>query len=105
MRRLFPIAILALLAGCASVTPEEAVRHRLIDAGLKPPVAACMAERLVRRLSPEELRRLGHAAQLAEGRQVDEMTVGELADRISAVGDPHIVEVVTRAGIGCAIAG
>lgn len=105
MRRLIPIALLAALAGCATVTPEQEVRHRLIAAGLKPPVAACMAEKLVRKLSPEELRRLGHAAQLAEGRRIDDMTVRELVDRVAAVGDPHIVEVVTRAGIGCAIAG
>ena len=105
MRRLIPLAMLALLAGCASMTPEQEVRHRLIAAGLKPPVAACMAEKLVRRLSPDELRRLGHAAQLAEGRRIDDMTVRELVDRISAIGEPHIVEVVARGGIGCAIAG
>ena len=51
------------------------------------------------------LRRLGHAAQLAEGRRIDDMTVRELVDRISAIGEPHIVEVVARGGIGCAIAG
>jgi hypothetical protein len=105
MRRLIPFAMLALLAGCATVTPEQEVRHRLIAAGLKPPVAACLAEKLVRKLSPEELRRLGHAAELAEGRRIDDMTVSELVERVAAIGDPHIVEVVTRAGIGCAIAG
>ena len=105
MRRLIPIAMLALLAGCASVTPEQEVRHRLIEAGLKPPVAACLAEKLVRKLSRDELRRLGHAAQLAEGRRIEEMSVHELVDRVAAVDDPHIVAVVTRAGIGCAIAG
>jgi hypothetical protein len=105
MRRLIPLAILALLAGCETISPEQEVQHRLVAAGLKPPVAACMAQALVRKLSPEELRRLGQAAQLADGRRIGDMTVAELADRLSAVGDPHIVEVVTRAGIGCAIAG
>ena len=105
MRRLIPLAMLALLAGCATMSPEATVRQRLISAGLKPPLAGCMADKLVRHLSPDQLRTLGHAAQLADGRRIGDMTVRELVDRVSAIGDPHIVEVVTRAGIGCAIAG
>ena len=104
MRRLIPLMILTLLASCTSLSPEGRVRDRLIAAGLKPRLASCMAEKLVRHLSTDELRTLGHAARLGEGQKVDRMTVGELAERVSAIGDPHIVKVVTRAGLGCAIA-
>jgi hypothetical protein len=104
MPRLILLVTLALLAGCSSMSPEARVRERLIAAGLKPRVADCMAQRLVSRLSEDQLRALGRAAGLAEGRRIEDMSVGELVDRVSAVGDPHIVKVVTRAGIGCAIA-
>jgi hypothetical protein len=96
--------MLALLAACASLSPEGQVRDRLIAAGLKPRLATCMAEKLVRHLSTDELRRLGHAARLADGRKIGDMSVHELVERVSAIDDPHIVKVVTRAGIGCAIA-
>ena len=33
------------------------------------------------------------------------MSIDELVHRLRALDDPQIVEVVTRAGIGCAIAG
>jgi hypothetical protein len=104
MRRLIALAMLAMLAACTSLSAEGQVRDRLIEAGLKPRLASCMAGRLVAHLSSDELRRLGHAARLNDGRKIGKMTVGELVERVSAIDDPHIVKVVTRAGIGCAIA-
>jgi hypothetical protein len=105
MRRLIPLAMLALLAGCAGLSPEARVKQRLIAAGLEPPMAACMAERLVRHLSTDQLRTLGHAVKLGNKEKVGKLKVGELIKRISSIGDPHIVKVVARDGIGCALAG
>ena len=47
---LVPIVALAL-AGCA--TPETRIRTALTEAGLSKPVASCMADRMVDRLSPQ----------------------------------------------------
>ena len=66
-------------------------------------MAHCMAERLVDRLSIEELRRLGALMKLGH-RDIGQMTIEELIRRIGALQDPHILKVVTKAGLGCAIA-
>jgi hypothetical protein len=99
------LSLLPLLAlsACATPSPEERVRSKLIAAGLTPPMANCMAERLVDRLSIQELRRLGSVAKLQD-REIGEMTVEQFLHHIRALGDPHILKVVTTAGIGCAIA-
>ena len=104
MRAIVP-ATMALLAlgACASLSPRERVHDELLRAGLKPRMARCMADRLTDRLSTSELRQLGRAAKTPR-KDVGGMSIRELTDRLSAIGDPHIVSVVTSAGIGCAIA-
>jgi hypothetical protein len=103
--RLFVPATMALLAlsACATLSPRERVHDELLRAGIKPRLANCLADRLSDRLSVSELRQLGRAAKLPR-KDVGAMSIGELADRLRAIGDPHIVSVVTSAGIGCAIA-
>jgi hypothetical protein len=98
-----PILILALLAGCATVSPEARVRSKLIEAGLRPPVAGCMAERMVDRLSLVQLKRLQSLGGLAK-RDMGMMSLDELVHRLRALNDPEIVSVVLKAGIGCSIA-
>ena len=104
MMRMFLAAAAAALvtAGCAA-SYENRIESRLADAGLSRPVASCMAGRMVERLSTSQLRRL---ASFAKGfdRDVRDMTLAEVSRRFSAIGDPEIVEVVTRAGLGCALA-
>ena len=99
-----PLALLALLGGCETLSPEAKVRQRLIEAGLKPRLAQCMAERMADRLSLGQLNALARAAKVPT-KDIGHMTVNELTDRLRAVGDPEIVTTVTRAGIGCVIAG
>jgi hypothetical protein len=105
MKKLAALTLLPLLAlsACATPSPEARVRTRLIEAGLSRPMASCMAERLVDRLSIQELRRLSSLGKLKD-REIGEMTVEQFLHHIRALGDPHIVKVVTTAGIGCAIA-
>jgi hypothetical protein len=94
------IAAAALTASCAS-SYESRIAGRLYDVGLSRPMAHCMAERMVERLSTGQLRTIARF-----GRDLDDtsdMTVGELTRRFTRIGDPEIVEVVTRAGLGCAI--
>src|SRR3546814_13444823 len=85
-------------------TPESKVRSRLIEVGVSPPMAGCMAERVVDRLSYAQLRRLGELGRIA-GDDVRDMRVGELLERTRALQDPEILSVVSRAALGCAISG
>lgn len=100
---LAPVLMLGIgLSACS--TPESKVRTRLIDIGVSPPMAGCMAERVVDRLSYAQLRRLGELGRIA-GDDVRDMRVGELLERTRALQDPEILSVVSRAALGCAISG
>ncbi len=92
-----------LLASCAPVTPEARIRVALTDAGLDKEIAACMAERMVDRLTIAQLRKLSSLSKLREA-DIRMMSIGEFLHRIRALGDPEILKVVTKAGLGCAIA-
>src|SRR3546814_15460068 len=73
---LVPALLLGLaLAGCA--TPESKVRSRLIGLGVSPPMAGCMADRMVDRRSSAPLRRLGELGGLAK-HDVPATRVGEI---------------------------
>lgn len=98
------LPLLPLLALGACATPEARVRTALMDAGVSRPVAGCMAERMVDRLSIEQLRRISSLSKLGS-RPIEAMSVAELLHRVRALGDPEILAVVSRAGLGCAIAG
>jgi hypothetical protein len=102
MKRII-LATLPILALAACATPESRVRTALIEAGLPRPIATCMAQRMVDRLSMAQLQRLSRLSGLGEA-QIGAMTVREFTRRVSALGDPEILSVVTTAGIGCAIA-
>ena len=99
--RLLPILPLLALAACA--TPETRVRTSLIQAGLPTPIATCMAQRMVDRLSLGQLQKLSRLSGISRDR-IGQLTVGQFVRKLGALGDPKIVEVVTTAGIGCAIA-
>jgi hypothetical protein len=105
MIRLSAVAFLVLsaLGGCA-VTYEGRIRGNLIEAGLSPSMAGCMAERMANRLSVSQLKSLGRLAGL-RSRDIGEMDVEEFLRRSRALLDPKIYAVLTRAGLGCAIAG
>ena len=101
MRLLFAALPLVALSACA--TPESRVRTALVDAGLSRPVASCMAQRMVDRLSLGQLQKLSRLSGLSKT-QIGQLSVGELLRRTKALGDPEILTVVTTAGLGCAIA-
>jgi hypothetical protein len=103
MVRVFLIAVVLALSACAS-TYESRVEAKLVEMGMSRSKARCMAGRLVDRLSEDQLRSLGRLAAL-EHRTAGKMSVAELIRRADALGDPEIVGVVTRAGLGCAIRG
>lgn len=96
-------ALAIMLNACTTVSPEARVRTKLIEAGLKPRVAGCMAERMVDRLSLMQLRRLQSLSGIAKN-DPRGLSVDELVHRLRALNDPEIVSVVLKAGIGCSIA-
>ena len=88
------------LAGCA--TPEARLRTGLVDAGLSKPVAACMAERMVDRLSLTQLRRIGSLASLKDERMGD-LSAEQFLRRVRALRDPEILGVATSSLGICAL--
>lgn len=100
MRFLLPLTLLAL-AGCSQPF-EGRIAERLTEAGLKRPMAECMAERWVKRLNLLQLRKIQTmAGGLRDER--GELTAGRLIQRVRELDDPEIVEVVTRSTLVCAL--
>lgn len=95
-----PVMALALLSACA--TPETRVRTALLDAGLSKPIAACMADRMVDRLSLIQLNRLSGLKKL-RGQDMRKVTVDEFLKRTRSLQDPEILGVVTSSGLICAV--
>lgn len=93
-------AVALVLAGCA--TPETRIRTALIDAGLSKPVAACMADRMVDRLSLMQLNKL-RGLQKLKDKKASRITIDEFVRRTKALQDPEILGVVSSSGVICAI--
>jgi hypothetical protein len=101
VNRGLPLLALALmLAACA--TPETRIRTALVDAGLPQPVAACMADRMVDRLSLGQLNKLRGLGKLKD-KKVRELSIEEFVKRTKALQDPEILGVVSSSGVICSI--
>ncbi|MGC4252858.1 MAG: hypothetical protein QM605_15685 [Sphingobium sp.] len=103
LSRVFPVLLIpALLASCATVSPESRLRSRLMEMGLSPRMAACMAGRMVDRLSLSQLRKLQSLASLRNA-DMGEVTVDRFLHKIRALDDPEIFIVTSKAGIACSL--
>ena len=80
------------------------LRTGLMDAGLSRNQSACMAERMVDKLSLTQFRRIAALGNLRDDR-IGEMSVDRFLRNIRALRDPEILTVTTRAALGCAISG
>jgi len=100
IRVIWGVIALSALAGCA--TPETRVRNGLMSAGLSAPVSACMADRMVDRLSLGQLNKLNGLGKL-KNREPGDITIKEFVKQTRALQDPEIVGVVTSSGVICAI--
>ena len=101
MKRIALVSLAALaLSACA--TPETRIRTTLIDAGLSQPIAACMADRMVDRLSLVQLNKLNGLKKL-RGQDMRKVTVEEFLRRTRALQDPEILGVATSSGLICAV--
>ena len=90
-KRHFAFALIGglILSACTTVSPEARVRSKLIEAGMKPRVAGCMAERMVDRLSLVQLKKLQSLANLPR------RAGGDIANHHAAAGiekPPHLRE-------------
>jgi hypothetical protein len=103
MPRKFCLAILILfgLAGC-SLYAESRVRSALVDAGLSPPMAQCMAKRMVDRLSTDQLLSLKRLGELREDKS-GTLSSRQFLNRYRGAVDPEVYAVLAKAGISCAI--
>ena len=102
MKRALPFFALLALAGCA--TPQTQLRTGLVSAGLPQKQSACMAQRMVDKLSLLQLRRISSIQNFGKDK-VREMSVNRFMHNIRSLQDPEIVSVTTRAALGCAISG
>lgn len=101
MKKTLSLAGLALaLSSCA--TPQARLRTGLVDAGLSPRTAACMAEYMADRLSIAQLRRL---QSLASVRRVDyrDITLDEYLYKVRALRDTELLAVTGKAALRCAL--
>lgn len=93
-----------LLALTACATPETRLRTGLMDAGLGPRQSACMAERMVDKLSLIQLRRIASLKNFAKD-DIRDMSIDRFLHNIRSLKDPEILAITTRAALGCAISG
>lgn len=100
MKRIVSLAAMLGLSACA--TPETRVRTALIDAGLSKPIASCMADRMVDRLSLIQLNKLSGLKKL-RNKDVQKLSVEEFLKRTRSLQDPEILGVVTSSGLICAV--
>jgi len=101
MKRIALVSM-ALLALSACATPETRVRTALMDAGLSQPMAACIADRIIDRLSLIHLNKLNGLKKL-RGQDMRKVTVEEFLRRTRALQDPEILGVATSSGLICAV--
>ncbi|MEH6701308.1 hypothetical protein [Parasphingorhabdus sp.] len=100
IRIILGVTALSALAACA--TPETRVRNGLMSAGLSVPISACMADRMVDRLSLAQLNKLNGLGKLKKQKPGD-VTFNEFVKRTRSLQDAKIVGVVTSSGVICAV--
>jgi hypothetical protein len=93
----------ALFSGLANPLVEMQIKGALVDAGIGDKRAACMAERMVDRLSIGQLWKLRQGMAAREGEPEEGYGLGELIKRLRRVGDGEAVAVLTTSAPLCAI--
>jgi type IV pilus biogenesis protein CpaD/CtpE len=96
------LAGVAVLALSACATPETRIRTALVNAGLPKPIASCMADRMVDRLSLIQLNKLSGLKKL-RNQDVGKLSVDQFLKRTRSLQDPEILGVVTSSGLICAV--
>lgn len=106
---LFGTVVLALLVaiafqtGLARPLVKWRVETALLDSGVGPKRADCMADRMVDRLSLWQLYKLRQGMAPRDGEAENATGLGGLIKRLRRVGDGEAVAVVTTSAGLCAI--
>jgi hypothetical protein len=90
-----------LLSGCVSMIAESRVESALLKAGLSERNAACMAERMVDRLTIAQLRKL-EKLRGKKGEPMRPRTLKQFVERVRAVGDSEVLAVTASSAALCA---
>ena len=98
-------ALFVTLALAACAQPFEGrVASRLADAGLSRPMADCMAKRWVDHLNLLQLQKISSLSEdLQRERSGGRLTVGRFIERVRAVNDPEVFQVVSTSAAACAL--
>ena len=94
MGRIVLAAAALATAGCVQKIAESRVRSALLDAGLSPRNADCMAHRMVDRLSIDQLRKL-------EALRGKKRSLAEYVVAVRRVGDPEVIGVTASSAALC----
>lgn len=93
----------ALFSGLANPLVEMQVKSALVESGIGDKRAACMAERMVDRLSIGQLWKLRQGMAPQEGEPEEGYGLGELIKRLRRVDDGEAVAVLTTSAGLCAL--
>ena len=110
MRKLILGLLLVLLlaggtvyTGLANPLVEMQVKGALVESGIGEKRAACMAERMVDRLTIGQLWKLRQGMAPQAGEPEEGYGLGELVKRLRRVGDGEAVAVLTTSAGLCAV--
>ena len=88
------VLIALLAAGCVETIAESRVRSALIDAGLSEDNADCMANRMVDRLTIDQLRKL-------EALQGEKRSLTDYVEAVARVNDAEVLSVTASSAALC----
>ncbi len=96
------LAAALLATGCVSKIAESRVESALVEGGLSRKNAACMAERMVDRLSIEQLRKL-ERVKAEPGEREKPATIAQYLERVRRIGDTEVIAVTASSAGLCAV--
>jgi hypothetical protein len=96
-----PLLALAALSGCGAVY-ENRIENALVGAGLREPVAQCIAERMVDQLSKSQIHDIARLKNKVD-KDLPKMSMIQFLRRHGGDLDTHTVSVLTRAGVVCSV--
>ena len=102
MRIVIAIGAALALSGCVQAIAESRVQSALREAGVSESDSDCMAERMVDRLTIDQLKKL-EGLKARKGEPVRPTTLGGYVDRVRRVGDAEVVAVTSSSAALCAV--
>jgi hypothetical protein len=101
IRLLAPLLALSALAGCGAVY-ENRIESALVGAGLREPLAECIAGRMVDQLTKSQIHDIARLKNKVD-KDLPKMSAVEFLRRHRGALDTHTYSVLTRAGVVCSV--